>query len=140
MLVEGPSKNAYKHPTTGPVQLTGRTPTDHIVVFDGNERLAGQTVQVDVHEASPFTLFGTVVTGEQVGVECCGPEPVGRAAADWVAVGVILETVWRRALFTFMPAHRGKGRNAISSAAGLNVNKTRRHTTTYATRTPPLLP
>jgi len=34
----------------------------------------GQTVMVDVHEASPFTLYGAVVTGEQIGVECCGPE------------------------------------------------------------------
>ena len=74
VLVEGPSKNAFRRATTGPVQLTGRTRTDHIVVFDGNERLAGQTVLVDIHEASPFTLYGTVVTGEQVGVECCGPE------------------------------------------------------------------
>jgi tRNA-2-methylthio-N6-dimethylallyladenosine synthase len=74
VLVEGPSKNALKHAAPGPAQLTGRTRTDHIVVFDGNARLAGQTVMVDVHEASPFTLYGTVVTGEQVGVEVCGPE------------------------------------------------------------------
>jgi hypothetical protein len=48
--------------------LTGRTRTDHIAVFDGNERLIGQTVGVRVDEATAFTLFGTVVTGEQVGV------------------------------------------------------------------------
>jgi tRNA-2-methylthio-N6-dimethylallyladenosine synthase len=72
VLVEGPSKNAFKdHNGPGPVQLTGRTPTDHIVVFDGNERLTGRTVEVLVEEATSFTLFGTVVTGEQVGVECC---------------------------------------------------------------------
>jgi hypothetical protein len=55
------------------VQLTGRTPSDHIVVFGGNERLVGRTVNVVVEEATSFTLFGTVVTGEQVGVEneCC---------------------------------------------------------------------
>jgi tRNA-2-methylthio-N6-dimethylallyladenosine synthase len=76
VLVEGPSKNALKHERAGPMQLTGRTRTDHIVVFDGNERLAGQTVMVDVHEASPFTLYGAVVTGEQIGVECCGPSDV----------------------------------------------------------------
>jgi tRNA-2-methylthio-N6-dimethylallyladenosine synthase len=72
VLVEGPSKNAFKHgePASpgGPVQLTGRTRTDHIVVFEGNERLTGQTVQMTVEEATSFTLFGTVVTGEQVGV------------------------------------------------------------------------
>jgi tRNA-2-methylthio-N6-dimethylallyladenosine synthase len=69
VLVEGPSKNALKEPSGGgPVQLTGRTRTDHIVVFDGNERLAGQTVEVFIEDASAFTLFGTVLTGEQVGV------------------------------------------------------------------------
>jgi tRNA-2-methylthio-N6-dimethylallyladenosine synthase len=67
VLVEGPSKNALKH-DSGPRQLTGRTMTDHIVVFAGNDRLTGQTVPVHVEEATSFTLFGTVVTGEQVGV------------------------------------------------------------------------
>src|ERR1043166_8773000 len=61
VLVEGPSKNGLKQPATGPIQLTGRTRTDHIVVFDGKERLAGQTLLVDVKEASPFTLYGDVV-------------------------------------------------------------------------------
>jgi len=71
VLVEGPSKNALKHGSSGPGQLTGRTRTDHIVVFDGNSRLVGQTVMIDIHEASPFTLYGSVVTGEQVGVDHC---------------------------------------------------------------------
>jgi len=73
VLVEGPSKNALKDETTqGPIQLTGRTPTDHIAVFDGNDRLVGQTVQVVVEEATSFTLFGTVVTGEHAGAsEIC---------------------------------------------------------------------
>jgi tRNA-2-methylthio-N6-dimethylallyladenosine synthase len=69
VLVEGPSKSARKHDTPGPRQLTGRTMTDHIVVFDGNERLVGRTVQVRVEAATPFTLFGSVVTGERVGVD-----------------------------------------------------------------------
>jgi tRNA-2-methylthio-N6-dimethylallyladenosine synthase len=70
VLVEGPSKAAAKQEhSTGPVQLTGRTRTDHIVVFEGNERLAGQTVAVTVEEATAFTLFGQVVTGAQVGVD-----------------------------------------------------------------------
>src|SRR5262245_35168563 len=48
VLVEGPSKTALKHePGTGRVQLTGRTMTDHIVVFEGNERLVGRTVRVE---------------------------------------------------------------------------------------------
>jgi tRNA-2-methylthio-N6-dimethylallyladenosine synthase len=69
VLVEGPSKTGLEHAHEGgPLQLTGRTRTDHIVVFDGNERLAGRTVQVAVEDATAFTLFGTVVTGEQVGV------------------------------------------------------------------------
>src|SRR5262249_52139500 len=74
VLVEGPSKNAAKDPSgSGPIQLTGRTMTDHIVVFEGNERLIGQTVSIQIEEATSFTLFGTVVTGEHVGVaaECC---------------------------------------------------------------------
>jgi tRNA-2-methylthio-N6-dimethylallyladenosine synthase len=69
VLVEGPSKVALKQSGDGPRQLTGRTRTDHIVVFDGNDRLVGQTVQVEVVEATAFTLFGNVMTGERVGVE-----------------------------------------------------------------------
>jgi tRNA-2-methylthio-N6-dimethylallyladenosine synthase len=61
VLVEGPSKFG-DGASGGPIQLTGRTPTDHIVVFDGNPRLAGATVDVDIHEATSFTLFGEVVT------------------------------------------------------------------------------
>ena len=68
VLVEGPSKTALKHGGSGPVQLTGRTVTDHIVVFEGNERLVGRTVPVLIEEATAFTLFGSVVTREQVGV------------------------------------------------------------------------
>jgi tRNA-2-methylthio-N6-dimethylallyladenosine synthase len=52
-------------------QLTGRTTTDHIVVFEGNERLIGQSVQIKIKEATAFTLFGDVVTSERVhGAEC----------------------------------------------------------------------
>jgi tRNA-2-methylthio-N6-dimethylallyladenosine synthase len=70
ILVEGLSKNALKREdAAGPLQLTGRTRTDHIVVFDGNPRLIGQTVPVQIEEATAFTLFGSIVTGEQVGVE-----------------------------------------------------------------------
>jgi tRNA-2-methylthio-N6-dimethylallyladenosine synthase len=68
VLVEGRSKSSIKHESSGPVQLTGRTMTDHIVVFEGHERLIGQTVRVEIKEASAFTLFGTVQTSEQIGV------------------------------------------------------------------------
>ena len=82
VLVEGPSKNAWKQDTSGPVQLTGRTRTDHIVVFDGNPRFAGQTMQIDIADATSFTLYGDVVTGEQIGVTCCElpTEQTGRIA------------------------------------------------------------
>jgi tRNA-2-methylthio-N6-dimethylallyladenosine synthase len=66
VLVEGPSRIGQK--ADGPVrQLTGRTMTDHIVVFDGTDRLVGQTVAVAVEDASPFTLYGRPVTAEVVG-------------------------------------------------------------------------
>jgi tRNA-2-methylthio-N6-dimethylallyladenosine synthase len=59
VLVEGPSRVGER--AAGPVkQLTGRTMTDHIVVFDGTDRLVGRTVRVAVTDASPFTLYGEV--------------------------------------------------------------------------------
>lgn len=75
ILVEGMSKNALKLPvfgesssldevmeTTGSadtvVQLTGRTPCDRIVVFDGPRSLVGEMKKVKIVKASPFTLFG----------------------------------------------------------------------------------
>jgi tRNA-2-methylthio-N6-dimethylallyladenosine synthase len=66
VLVEGPSKWAGEGPNRD--QLTGRTMTDHIVVFDGPARLTGQLVRVAIRDASPFTLFGDVETVESVGV------------------------------------------------------------------------
>jgi tRNA-2-methylthio-N6-dimethylallyladenosine synthase len=77
VLVEGPSKTSVKtgsgrlHPAEWErfPQLTGRTPTDHIVVFEGHERLIGHTVSVAIEEASSFTLFGTVITGEWSGTK-----------------------------------------------------------------------
>jgi tRNA-2-methylthio-N6-dimethylallyladenosine synthase len=85
VLVEGLSKTALKHDAGhGPlVQLTGRTMSDHIVVFEANERLVGRTVAVMVEEATAFTLFGSVVTLEQVGAETADQqtEPVHTVAA-----------------------------------------------------------
>ena len=49
-------------PGSGPVQLTGRTHCDRIVVFDGNERLAGTVVSVGIYDVAGQTLFGTIVT------------------------------------------------------------------------------
>jgi tRNA-2-methylthio-N6-dimethylallyladenosine synthase len=64
VLVEGPSKKFQD----GISQLTGRTMTDHIVVFDGPERLAGQTLDVDIVDASSFTLFGEARLEHTIGV------------------------------------------------------------------------
>lgn len=68
VLVEGPSKLGDRQPAGGPRQMTGRTMTDHIVVFDGHDRLIGQTLDVEIGEASPFTLYGTARTGEFAGL------------------------------------------------------------------------
>ena len=61
VLVEGPSPRSAKQPTDPPpgqVQLTGRTRTDHIVVFDAPERLAGKYVNVRIESASALALIG----------------------------------------------------------------------------------
>lgn len=65
VLVEGPSdwqkKQGLDEPT---LQLTGRTPCDRIVVFDGNLRQVGQFLPVAIYEVSAHTLFGAVVIEE----------------------------------------------------------------------------
>jgi tRNA-2-methylthio-N6-dimethylallyladenosine synthase len=63
VLVEGPSKMSRQRESDGPLlQLTGRTPCDRIVVFDGNSRLTGQIMPVTIYDAHACTLFGAVVT------------------------------------------------------------------------------
>jgi tRNA-2-methylthio-N6-dimethylallyladenosine synthase len=63
VLVEGPSKVSVKRGETGPLrQMTGRTPCDRIVVWDGNERQAGELLDILIHDASATTLFGSVET------------------------------------------------------------------------------
>ena len=37
--------------------MTGRTPCDRIVVFDGNQRQAGQMLPVTIYAAGPHTLL-----------------------------------------------------------------------------------
>ncbi len=68
VLVEGPSRREQSHLASGEhdsatlvKQLTGRTMTDHIVVFDGTDRLIGQTVRLAITDSSPFTLYGDVL-------------------------------------------------------------------------------
>jgi len=83
VLVEGPSKRAARTEATGEVvQLSGRSMADHIVVFDGTPRLVGNTVRVRVDDASAFTLFGRVLTGEGVGAAVAFTPDAARAAAD----------------------------------------------------------
>ena len=72
VLVEGPSKRTVglneEPPGPGtPIQLTGRTHCDRIVVFDGTTRLVGQIIPIGIYEVTPFTLLGTVVTGHNTG-------------------------------------------------------------------------
>jgi tRNA-2-methylthio-N6-dimethylallyladenosine synthase len=43
------------------VQLRGRAPTNHIVVFDGPPELIGTEVDVRIDDATPLTLFGTLL-------------------------------------------------------------------------------
>lgn len=79
VLVEGPSRVGERQ-APGIRQLTGRTMTDHIVVFDGHDRLIGQSLKVKIKEASPFTLYGVVETGEVPGEQLRqhNPEPIRR--------------------------------------------------------------
>ncbi len=51
VLVEGPSKSDER-------RLMGRTPKNHIVVFEGPLDLRGETVRVEVYDATALTLFG----------------------------------------------------------------------------------
>ena len=65
VLVEGPSVMQKKADEPGPgdrVQLTGRSRCDRIVVFDGNPRLIGTPVEVDVADCTGTTLLGSIVT------------------------------------------------------------------------------
>ena len=69
VLVEGPSKSASKSDgaesaVTDPIQLTGRTHDDRIVVFTGNERLAGTFAEIRIEAVTPTTLIGSIVTRE----------------------------------------------------------------------------
>lgn len=67
VLVEGPSRHALRLEQPGPVrQMTGRTSCDRIVVWEGNERQAGSTLPILIHDANCTTLFGSVETREVV--------------------------------------------------------------------------
>jgi tRNA-2-methylthio-N6-dimethylallyladenosine synthase len=54
VLCEGPSK-------TNPARLMGRTRTNKIVVFEGDNELIGEVVDVRVQHANGFSLYGTPI-------------------------------------------------------------------------------
>lgn len=58
-FVELSGEDHMRGPT---LQLTGRSQCDRIVVFDGNPRLAGTLAQVVIHDVTPTTLIGSIVT------------------------------------------------------------------------------
>jgi tRNA-2-methylthio-N6-dimethylallyladenosine synthase len=58
VLCEGPSK-------TNPARLMGRTRSNKIVVFEGNEELIGEIVHVQVQQANGFSLYGPAVRAER---------------------------------------------------------------------------
>ncbi len=69
VLVEGPSKTSQRRGEEGQIrQLTGRTPCDRIVVFEGNMRQVGQLLPIGIYDTLAHTLLGTVIT-EEVGPE-----------------------------------------------------------------------
>lgn len=55
VLCEGPSK-------TNPARLMGRTRTNKIVLFESDDDLAGELIDVHVEHATGFSLYGTPVT------------------------------------------------------------------------------
>jgi tRNA-2-methylthio-N6-dimethylallyladenosine synthase len=62
VLVEGRSRSTVRREGwEGADQLSARTSCDRIVVFDGPERLIGETARVRVEDASAVTLFGQLV-------------------------------------------------------------------------------
>ncbi len=63
VLVEGPSKLSLRRDDIGPMrQMTGRSRCDRIVVWEGNERQAGQLMPISIHDSNVHTLFGSVPT------------------------------------------------------------------------------
>jgi len=63
VLVEGLSKKPHLNAAGSGEnpQLVGRTATEHIVVFNGPESLAGRFAKVKIVKTSPLTLFGQLI-------------------------------------------------------------------------------
>ncbi len=62
VLIEGPSKKSHQNGQD--LQLVGRTDTDWIVVFEGDNNLAGRFVNIHITKTSPLTLFGKIAGAE----------------------------------------------------------------------------
>lgn len=87
ILCEGPSK-------TNPRRLTGRTPENKIVVFEGHPRQIGQIFDVRVAYSSGFTLYGECdgldsALPVQSSAADAMPSPFSFAAAAAVAEGIV---------------------------------------------------
>jgi len=65
-----------------PLQLTGRTACDRIVVFEGHPRLIGSFLPVTIQAASAVTLFGQAVTREGVVAQAGAWEPESAESND----------------------------------------------------------
>jgi tRNA-2-methylthio-N6-dimethylallyladenosine synthase len=76
VLCEGPSK-------TNPARLMGRTRTNKIVVFESEDELVGELVDVRIEQANGFSLFGRPV---QVGHASRLPSPEGQLPTGRVRV------------------------------------------------------
>jgi tRNA-2-methylthio-N6-dimethylallyladenosine synthase len=65
ILCEGPSR-------TNETKLTGRTPGNKIVIFEGGERHIGEIFEVAVSRSSGFSLYGdpAVLNGAAMAVGC----------------------------------------------------------------------
>ncbi len=62
VLIEGPSKKSHQNGQN--LQLVGRTDTDWIVVFEGDNNLAGRFANIHITKTSPLTLFGKTAGAE----------------------------------------------------------------------------
>ena len=65
--LDGPatdSTDTRTFPASTPIQLVGRTDCDRIAVFEGNPRLIGVVACVTIHDCTPTTLLGSIVTLE----------------------------------------------------------------------------
>jgi tRNA-2-methylthio-N6-dimethylallyladenosine synthase len=76
VLCEGPSK-------TNPARLMGRTRTNKIVVFEGEDELVGELVDVRIGQANGFSLFGRPI---KAGHTSSLPSPQSQLATGRIRV------------------------------------------------------